>query len=135
MASLEQKIAAEVLRERGRKLLKVKEGEKTKKELEAERLFFWILNRLECKVEESDTPQRDYRLIIEEKFRCEENGKITFFDGSKAEYHSKYVYGSDINDVLIRVKCSLNSINGYSVCFTQPHNNQQKAIMVVELSV
>ena len=35
MASLEQKIAAEVLRERGRKLLKVKEGEKTKKELEA----------------------------------------------------------------------------------------------------
>ena len=34
MASLEQKIAAGVLRERGRKLLKVKEGEKTKKELE-----------------------------------------------------------------------------------------------------
>ena len=59
MASLEQKIAAEVLRERGKNLLKIADGEKTPKEMEAERLFFWILNRLDDEMEESDKAKKD----------------------------------------------------------------------------
>ena len=137
MASLEQKIAAEVLRERGKNLLKIADGEKTPKEMEAERLFFWILNRLDDEMEESDKAKKEYHLMIEEIITSNQkgNGQIIFSAGSMIVYHSKYVYGNDINDVMVRVKCTLNSIHGYSMYIVQNHSEQRKAIMSIELSV
>ena len=137
MASLEQKIAAEVLRERGKKLLKVEEVEKNKKQLEAERLYFWILNRMEWEMEKSDIPKRDIRLAIEEKQPGGKNGEMIFsYNGNTGEeYRTKYVFGKDINDVLIRVKCTIGSIHGYSAYVIQPHNNTQRASMMVMLAL
>ena len=136
MASFEQKIAAEVVRERGKRLLKINESQKTIKELEAERLYFWILRRLAHEIEEADTAQRSLKLVVEEVYPFEKNETILITaHGDMSTYHSRYVYGKDFNDVLTRVKCSISSMDGYSSYVLQPHNDHQKATMIVSIEL
>lgn len=133
MASFEQKIAAEVIRERGKQRLKLQEGEKTKKELEAERLFFWILSRIAAEIEKSGSNQRSYKLTIEEKYPFLQGKTILTY--GQEEYHSQYTFGNDFNDVLVRMKCTMNARDGYNVYVLQPHNENQKAIIIVSLEL
>ena len=133
MASFEQKIAAGVIRERGKQRLKIQEGEKTKKELEAERLFFWILSRIAGEIEKSSPKQRSYKLTIEEKYPFLQGKTILTY--GQEEYHSQYVFGNDFNDVLIRVKCTISSMEGYHSYVLQPHNANQKAIIIVSIEL
>ena len=135
MANLEEKLAAEILLERARKLLKGADAGKTKKDLETERLFYWILNVMARMMEEASTPQRDYRLCIEERKTYGINGEIFLFGDTGDEYRFKYVYGKDVNDVITRVECMLNSIYGYSVEFIQQHSRKQKALIRVAMSI
>ena len=135
MASFEQKILAEVVRERGKQLWKMDESKKTLKELEAERLYFWILNRIAHEIEETYPARDSFKLVIEEKIPLNQESETVLCHGTMAEYHSRYVYGKDINDVLTRVKCSISSMDGYSSYVLQPHNDNQKANMIVSIEL
>ena len=135
MASFEQKIAAELVRERGKKLLKADKSGKTPKELEAERLYFWILSRIAHEIETSMLMKKSFKLTITEKYLLAEKNEIILCDDKMAEYHFMHVFGDDINDVLIRVKCSLSSMDGYNSYVMQPHNDKQKAILIVTVEL
>ena len=134
MASFEQKIAAEVVLERGRKLQE-KQEEKHPKKLEAERLYFWILSRIAYEIEEAYTPQKSYKLTIEEKNAVNEKFATVLCHENMTEYHLRYVQLKDLNDVLVRVKCILNSMNGYNAYILQMHSEKKKAIMIVSIEL
>ena len=134
MASFEQKIVAEVVRERGRKLLK-RDDDRSKKELEAERLYFWIISRFAYEMEETYPAKKSFKMTIEEKVPVSQNGEIHLRHGLVAEYHSQYIFGNEFNDVLTRVKCTLNSMDGYHAYVLQPHGNKQQAILIVSMEL
>lgn len=111
----EKVLAAQILRSR---LSINQEKTKTPKELEIDRLFFWILGRIHYEIGKSDSEY--YRVIIKVigSSRDDETIILQHVDETKDDlnmekYFSKYVKGREFYDIMLEVAEIFNELDNY----------------------
>ncbi len=108
-----RKRAARILAQRLKNRTHPPQGPKAAKELEKERLFFWILRNLESEVDIGYLvhPNRVREIKIRGKAHTSFGGGCLYIGSS--QYYSKYVEGEVFSKIVDEIVKEFNNLEGY----------------------
>lgn len=131
-------LIAKNLAERNKNLL---DTNRSPKEKEIDRLFCWIMSRLEWSVQGCSTTQTSHSVKVKTHYWYED-GSVLLEQGRVSEYLSEYIDGEEFYDIMKAVADIFNEIgksdeNGYhfyAICCI-PENKTETAELIVQMII